>query len=409
MPLVLRQRPFVALLAAEVVSNTGSQMSALAIPWFVLETTGSPARMGFVLAAEFLGTALLGIPSGLIAARLGARRTLLVCDLVRAPLVALVPLLAATGVLTFPLLLAIVFCLGALFTPAYSSQRVVLPELLGEDDRVLGQANAVLWGANRTTILLGPPLAGVLIAAVGVSSVLWVDAATFLVSFALVALLVPVGNRAPESEDARGLFAGVRFLARDRLLRPWTIAGAGFDLGWQALFATIPVLAFLRYDDPKVAGWLFAAFGACGLLGNILAVPALRRVDPYLLVVVAKVPQVAAFWLLALDLPAVGLGAVLAVASFLGSFINAPVDGVLSRRAPASVRPHVMAAYLTILVLAGMIGLAGAGPTLEHVGFRAVFVAVAAVHTAGAVPFVLAALREHGSPASRDSLLPSAG
>lgn len=199
----------------------------------------------------------------------------------------------------------------------------------------------------------------------------------------------------------------MRFLWRDRLLRPWTVAGAGFELGWQALFAAIPVFAFLRYDDPKVAGWLFAAFGAGGILGNVLAVPVLRRLDPYTLVVLAKIPQVAMFWILALDLPVVGFGAAIAVTSFLGSFVSAPITGVQSVRAPASVRPHAMAAYLTVTILAGMVGLASAGPTLEHVGFRAVFIGIAVVHSVGSVPFVLAALRERSRLAGGTSPAPT--
>ena len=394
----LRSRPLLALLAAEAVSTTGSQLSLLAIPWFVLETTDSPTRMSVVLAAEFLGTALLGIPSGSVAARLGARTTLLACDLVRAPLVALVPLLHAAELLTFPVLASIAFVLGALWTPAYSSQRVILPELLGEDDRVLAQANALLRATTSTTILVGPPVAGLLIAAVAASNVLWIDAGTFLVSFALVALFVPPGHRAPDAEDARGLLAGVRFLWRDRLLRPWTLAGAAFEFGWQALFVVIPVLAFVRFDDPKVAGWLWAAYGAGGIAGNVLVVPVLRRLDPYGIVVVAKIAQLAVLWILVLDLQVVAFGVAIAVASFLASFVSSPVAGVQTARTPAALRPHAMAAYLTVTLVAGMVGLATAGPTLEHVSFRAVFVGVAVVHTVAAIPFVLAALRERPRP-----------
>jgi hypothetical protein len=53
-----------------------------------------------------------------------------------------------------------------------------------------------------------------------------------------------------------------------------------------------------------------------------------------------------------------------------------------------------MAAYLTVTLVAGMVGLAAAGPTLEHVGFRTVFLGIAVVHTVGAIPFLRAALRE---------------
>ena len=74
---LLRRPGLGALLVAEIVSSLGSQMTFLALPWFVLATTGSATRMGVVLAVELVPVALLGIPSGTVAARLGARRTML--------------------------------------------------------------------------------------------------------------------------------------------------------------------------------------------------------------------------------------------------------------------------------------------------------------------------------------------
>ena len=113
----MRNLTLPALLTAEAVSSTGSAMTFVALPWFVLVTTGSPTKMSVVLAAEILPMALLGIPSGSVVARLGARTSMLVSDIVRAPLVALVPLLHWTGHLTFPLLVLIVFLLGIFMAP----------------------------------------------------------------------------------------------------------------------------------------------------------------------------------------------------------------------------------------------------------------------------------------------------
>src|SRR6266705_2480720 len=87
------QRGLVALLAAEVVSTTGSQMTWLALPWFVLVTTGSATKTSFVLAAELGGLALLGLPGGRVLGRLGARRTMIFCDAARAPVMLVIPVL----------------------------------------------------------------------------------------------------------------------------------------------------------------------------------------------------------------------------------------------------------------------------------------------------------------------------
>ena len=104
--ILLRNRNLAAVLVAELVSLTGSAMTLVALPWFVLITTGSTARMGWVLAAELLPVGLLGIPAGSAIARLGAKRTMNVADAARAPLMAAVPIPHWTGHLSFGLLLA---------------------------------------------------------------------------------------------------------------------------------------------------------------------------------------------------------------------------------------------------------------------------------------------------------------
>ena len=188
---MLRKPGLLALLVAESVSSLGSQMTFLALPWFVLVTTGSPTRMGVVLAVELLPVALLGIPSGTLVSRLGARRTMLIGDIARVPLMASLPVLHAAGLLSFPLLLAIVFGIGCFLAPYFSSQRVILPELVGDDERLVAQANAILEGTLRATALVGPATAGVLIAVLDAPNVLYIDAATFLFAFVTLALFVP--------------------------------------------------------------------------------------------------------------------------------------------------------------------------------------------------------------------------
>ena len=151
---ILRNRSLAALIAAEIVSSLGSRITFLALPWFVLVTTGSAAKMGIVLAVELAPVALLGIPSGAVVARLGARRTMQLSDLARVPLMCSIPLLHSADLLTFPLLLAIVFLIGCFLAPFFASQRVILPELVGEDETTVAQANAVVEGATTLTNLL---------------------------------------------------------------------------------------------------------------------------------------------------------------------------------------------------------------------------------------------------------------
>ena len=187
----MKKTPIAALVAAEIISILGSRMTYLALPWFVLVTTGSAAKMSIVLAVEILPMAIFGIPSGMVVERLGARTTMLVCDAARVPLLVALPILHAAGVLHFPLLLALVFLLGCFMAPYFAAQRVILPELVGEDETTIAQANSVIEGGTAFAGLAGPALAGILIPFLGAPNVLYVDAATYAVSFLLLAGFVP--------------------------------------------------------------------------------------------------------------------------------------------------------------------------------------------------------------------------
>jgi MFS family permease len=243
-PVVRPSRTLVALLAAEVVSSTGSAMTFVALPWFVLVTSGSPTRMSVVLAVEVLPMALFGIPSGSLVGRLGARTTMLVSDALRVPLILLVPALHWTGHLTFGLLLAIVFALGVFTAPYISAQRSIIPELFGDDEKTVSKASGLFGAATQLPIVIGPAAAGVLIALFGAPALLVVDGATFLLAFLVVLALVQAGRRLPVDDEHRGILAGVRYLAKDRLLGPMSLTLVLLDGASGAIAVAVPLLAF---------------------------------------------------------------------------------------------------------------------------------------------------------------------
>ena len=248
-------------------------MTYLALPWFVLVTTGSAAKMSIVLAVEILPMAIFGIPSGMVVERLGARTTMLVCDAARVPLLVALPILHAAGLLRFPLLLALVFLLGCFMAPYFAAQRVILPELVGEDETTIAQANSVIEGGTAFAGLAGPALAGILIPFLGAPNVLYVDAATYAVSFLLLAGFVPKTKRLVDGATQHGVLAGIQFLLRDKLLGP--LGGTVIVLNFlgAGLSATLPFYAYDSFSgDSKIAGLFFTAMGAGALIGSIGAV-----------------------------------------------------------------------------------------------------------------------------------------
>jgi MFS family permease len=388
-----RARGLRPLLAAEVVSTSGACMTAIALPWLVLTTTGSAAKAGLVAAVEWLPMALLGIPSGTIAARLGPRLTIIACDLARVPIVAAVPLLLWLGALDFGVLLALAFLSGAFFPAHFASQRTILPVLLGDAADELMRGNAVLQAASRLPMVLGPALGGLLVAALGAPAVLLIDAGSYALSALLVTTLVPrraKGAAPPPVEERGGVWEGARALARDRVLRPLTSAYAAIELAMQGVFLAVPILVFSAFDrNAELAGLLLAAWGAGALLG---ALPALRLSshEPVGLIRWALVAQAAPLWLLAAPLPPLVLAVGMALSGLANPVANAPANTLVTLSVAEPLRAKTMLAFITASTAAGGAGLFLAGPAAELFGARAVIAGSAAVVSLSALGFVIA-------------------
>jgi predicted MFS family arabinose efflux permease len=372
-------------------------MTWLALPWFALRTTGSPQRMTWVLIAELVPIAVLGFWGGAIAARLGTRRTMLVCDIVRAPLLAAIPILHSLDLLAFPVLLALVAATGIFIAPYFAVQRAVVPELVGEEQLDVAEATAFFQAANRLTIFLGPPLAGVLIGVIGTANVLYVDAASYVLSFALVAAFVhPPEVEVPE--DNRGVLAGVRFLFSDRLLRVWTPAMTLLDTAWTLIFASLPVLVVSAYDaNPRILGWLFGALGGGALVGAFVALRLVRRVEPLTMTAAMFLCQMTSMWLLAVPAPWVVAVSGMAGAGFFMSLVNSPMQALKMLRIPRQLRPQALAANGVMQSLASPAGLVIAGWALARFETRAVLSVVLAAQTIAVLTIVAAALAERST------------
>jgi MFS family permease len=390
----VNRRAVGALVVAETISVLGSRMTYLALPWFVLVTTGSTARMGWVLAAELIPVGLLGIPSGAVIARLGAKVTMNISDAARVPLLTAIPVLHWTGHLSFPLLLALTFVMGCFLAPYYASSRLVLPEVVGDDEQLVAQGSAFVQAATQLTQLGGPILGGLLIAWISAPGVLLIDACTYAFSFAVILLFVRAGKRVAPDETSRGVFAGIRYIARDRLLGPTLAAASILNLVAQGLIATLPVLVVRRYGaDARIVGFLFAAFGAGALVGSVIASQVVRKVPLMRVAAVAILAMALPLWLLAVPMPWWLVIAVLAAFGLCAPLVNAPMIAVLTVRTPEALRPKVMTAVMTISGVVGPLGFLAAGESLQYVSLTLVFLVVAVGFTVGAVAFSAAVTR----------------
>ena len=405
-----------ALTAAKLVSTTGSWTSTVAMPWLVLTTTGSPARMSLVLAAQVVGVVLLGVPGGTVVARLGTRRTMLLGDAARAPLVAVVPLLFHLDALAFPLLLGLAFAVGGFAAPYVAAQRLAVPELVGEEPHRVARANSLVDGATRIGNLAGPALAGALIGVLGAANVLWFDAGTFLLSFGIVLVLVhprphlrphPAAAPAPVSGTGRGrlptdpaltagagrrwLPAGIRAMAADAALRWMAISLLCVGVTYPLIMVTLPVLTTTRYGgDPRTYGGLVAASGFGLAVGSLLAVWVSGRWPLAVLGGIAAVGAMGPLWLLPLPLTRLGTGAVLAVSGLFIPVFSTCLTSYFTLRVRAELRAQVMTSVVATENTAGFASYACGGMLLAAVGTRATLLLAAIAGTGCTIALLVA-------------------
>jgi predicted MFS family arabinose efflux permease len=327
---------------------------------------------------------------------------MLVADFARAPLMAAVPVLYALDVLSFPLLLVVVFALGSFMPPYFASQRTILPELVGEDERAMSQANSMIEGGSAFAALAGPALAGILIPFMGAPNVLYVDAATFLVSFALILAFVPRRKAAvvPPAEGDRGVLAGLRFAMRDSLIRPLglTVVAAGFLTA--GLSAALPFYAFDEFGSPRIAALFSVALGSGALIGSVLAMIAVKKIRPLRLAGFAVLAFAAPLWLLPLEPPVAVFFVALFTATLFTPFVNGPILALITSRTPEHLRAKTMTALISVNTVAAPAGFIVAGQMLEHRGVVSVFTATAVGMTIMALAFAAIALRHRDEDAA---------
>jgi MFS family permease len=395
---MLRNRSLLGVLTAELVSLTGTAMTFVALPWFVLATTGSAAKTGWVLAAELAPFAVFGILAGSLVARLGAKRSMLLADAARGPLMTLVPILWWTHHLSFAALLGATFAVGCFSAVYQPSSRLILPEVLGEDERLVAQGSAILGSGQQLTQILGPVFAGVLIAATSPATVLVIDAGTYVFSFVVIAAVVRAGKRVEQTGAAKGVLAGIRFLAHDPLLGPLLLAACLVNMLAQALVVGMQSLVYFHYDaNAHVLGFLFGSFGVGALAGGLIAQRVAQKADLLKLAAIAMLGMPLPLWLLAVAMPWGAALVVVGAFAFFAPLINAPILGILTVRTPAALRPKVMSAVMTVALLTGPLGYLLAGQAISRISIYTLFLIIAAALTVGSFAFAAILLRHRAT------------
>lgn len=281
---VLSLRDFRLLFAGATTSLLGDQFALIATPWLVLQLTGDPLALGFVLALEGIPRAVFMLAGGAITDRFSPRLIMLVSDIVRFVLTALMAFVIFTGTVQMWMLYVFGLCFGFVAGFAIPAENSIVPMLVEADDLQAG--NSLIMGITQLVGFIGPTIAGLLIGAYshstyGVGLAFAVDAVSFAVSAVCLWLIRGV-RREPASGSSESLLssisAGMKYLWDDEPLRLMFLVVLALNfLVVGPLLVGIPVLADQRLPEGALAFGLLMSAYAGGNLGGYLIAGAARR------------------------------------------------------------------------------------------------------------------------------------
>ncbi|MGW0032005.1 MFS transporter [Streptomyces sp. NPDC003314] len=409
-------RPLATVLTANAVSVTGNSLTLVGVPWFALETTGSPGKAGFIAFCAALPVLVSALAGGPVIDRLGRRRVSVASDLVCGLALAAIPLLHHAGALRFWMLCALMALTGLCHAPGEMARRVLLPDLAGRAGTPLARAASLYDAVSRGAWMAGAAAAGLLVAFLGADTVLLLDTATFVLS----ALLVLAGLRGvPAAEPVRDgpplsparyradLREGYAFLFRARLLLGITVmvmVTNGLSQSWSSVL--LPVHARQELGGPAAQGLLASVFGGCALAGALLygafgeRFPR-RAVFTAGFLIGGAPPYVVA----ALTDTTAPLLVTLAASGFGVGVLNPILSTVMYERIPEGLRSRVMGASTAGVLLTTPLGGLAAGLLVERIGLAATLLGIGTLYFLATLsPLVFPAWREmDAGPAPADA------
>jgi MFS family permease len=374
---LLRQRNFSLLWIGQFISVIGDWVLFIALPFYTYNLTGSVLATGTMFIVSTLPRLVLGSVAGVFVDRWDRKRTMIAADLVRV-LITLVLLLVRSRdwlwlIYASAFLEAVV---SQFFNPAKSA---IIPLMVEESD--LLTANSLNGFSDALTRLLGSALGGMLMGWLGFSSVVWLDAGTFLFSGIMIWLIVmpirPASRPRAIQASFGGKFlrvwhdwiAGLNLVKRERLLLALFIVFGVASLGDSMLTVlVVPLVKDLMGGGPQLLGWLMMAEGLGGVAGGVLvgkfgkyvaprylASAALGFVGSVIIILITFPHSIFIFPLIAL----VGL---LAIAWFTSA------ETLLQLGVSDEYRGRIFGTLGTTLALASLAGMLIAGTLSDRIG-----------------------------------------
>ncbi|MDQ2888703.1 MAG: MFS transporter [Chloroflexota bacterium] len=272
------KRNFWRYWTGQTISNLGSSITLFALPLLVYKISGSALNLGISSAANMLPYLLFGLLLGAWTDRIDRKRMMIVMDIGRAAVIATIPLMAFLGQLSVWWIYGVGFLHSTLTICFEAGEFAAIPSLVEQDDLV--SANGRIQASYSAASILGPVLAGILVAFVPLASLLLLDACSFLLSAFSIALVTTSFNGRsdePRKHILRDVAEGLRYVWGHPVLRNISLMMALVNFVAATHSAQLVLFARerLQASDSQI-GFLYTA-GSVGIVALALLAGPLRR------------------------------------------------------------------------------------------------------------------------------------
>ncbi len=354
---LLRDRDYALLWGGATLSALGDGMSFVALVWLLIERGGTAAEVGWLSAIYTAPVLIGGVAAGVILDRFDRRRVIAADNLVRGLAIASIPVADALGLLSTPQLYVVAAIYGLLFMTSIAGLPALIPALVAEED--LTTANAMESITYGIAGLVGPAVAGLVIASLGATFVLALDALTYGAFVACLLLIRKGGVVRPAAPASRagtdapertggGIGPAVRFILAAPAIVATTIMYMSLNVSSGILTVVIPIYARdVLGGGPQTYGLLLSALTA-GELGGLLVIGAIGWRWPLGRSIAAAALVSGLILGLLVFLPGlVAMAVILAASGFTESSLTPWAQTIRMRLIPPALRGRVFALLRT--------------------------------------------------------------
>jgi MFS family permease len=400
-PLPLRRNNrFRMLWIGQLLSDTGSEIGLLAYPLLILALTHSAVLAGVVGTARAMTRLCLQLPAGALADRFDRRLTMIICDAMRAALMALLGILIVAHLASWPMVLIVSLIeggAGAFFDPAATA---ALPGIVadGQLEEAWAATEARTYGAS----LAGPALGGVLFG-LGRAVPFLADAVSYAVSFGTVSRIR--GRFRPrEAAERKALWRevadGLEVVWRVPILRAVLITAPLVNFAFIGVIFTITLALRQHGTSTALIGLVQAAIMGGGLLGAVAAPRLQGRLPLGTAATVITLTGSLLFCAAALIIPSPLVALPVAMNLLLAPTVNAALFAVMLRSTPEAMRGRVSNTVVMVATALAALAPLAAGLLVQHVsGAWAIGAFAAAMAVAAVLSLLLPGLRQMEPPA----------